>query len=92
VKRILLAAALLAAAVAPALAQNAWPQKPVKIVNNFPPGGPSDTIARSVADVLATQFRQLHDEGLVGAAASRRLGELSERYGKVIRSTGMKVE
>ena len=34
----------------------------------------------------------LHYEGLTGAAATQRLGELSERYGKVIRATGMKVE
>jgi tripartite-type tricarboxylate transporter receptor subunit TctC len=34
----------------------------------------------------------LHYEGLTGTAAGRRLAELSERYGKVIRVTGMKVE
>ncbi|WP_253261704.1 Bug family tripartite tricarboxylate transporter substrate binding protein [Ramlibacter montanisoli] len=34
----------------------------------------------------------LHYEGLTGAAAGKRLAELSERYGKVIRVTGMKVE
>ena len=54
-----LAAALLAAAALPALAQApAWPARPVRFVNNFPPGGPSDTIARSIADVLQNQFRQ----------------------------------
>lgn len=35
-----------------------WPAKTVKIVNNFPPGGPSDTIARSMADVLQTSLKQ----------------------------------
>ena len=55
----LLAAALLAATIVPAFAQApAWPAKPVRFVNNFPPGGPSDTIARSVADVLQKQFNQ----------------------------------
>lgn len=55
----LVAAALLAAAIAPAFAQApAWPAKPVKFVNNFPAGGPSDTIARSIADVLQNEFRQ----------------------------------
>jgi tripartite-type tricarboxylate transporter receptor subunit TctC len=53
-----LAIALLAASFATAFAQNAWPTKPVKIVNSFPPGGPSDMIARSVADVLQKQFNQ----------------------------------
>ncbi|GAB3653915.1 Bug family tripartite tricarboxylate transporter substrate binding protein [Ramlibacter alkalitolerans] len=54
----LLAAALLAAALAPAVAQTVWPTKPVKFLNSFPPGGPSDLIARSIADVLANQFKQ----------------------------------
>ena len=55
----LLAAALFAASLVPAFAQApAWPARPVKFVNNFPPGGPSDMIARSVADVLQKQFNQ----------------------------------
>jgi tripartite-type tricarboxylate transporter receptor subunit TctC len=57
----LAAAAVVAAlsALAPLAAHaQAWPAKPVRIVNNFPPGGPSDTIARSVADVLQNQFKQ----------------------------------
>lgn len=56
-RRALLAALVALAAAAPALAQG-WPAKPVRIVNNFPPGGPSDMIARSVADVLQKQFDQ----------------------------------
>ena len=36
-----------------ALAQvPAWPTQPVRIVNNFPAGGPSDIIARAVAEAL----------------------------------------
>ena len=57
----LFCAALLAGALLPALAQApqaAWPARPVKFVNNFPAGGPSDTIARSIADVLQNQFKQ----------------------------------
>ena len=42
---------------APALAQ-AWPSKPVTFFNNFPPGGPSDLLARSVAAVLQEGFKQ----------------------------------
>ncbi len=42
-----------------ALAQTApWPAKPVKFVNSFPPGGPSDILARAVGDVLQKQFGQ----------------------------------
>ncbi|MGM9428836.1 Bug family tripartite tricarboxylate transporter substrate binding protein [Hydrogenophaga sp. MI9] len=36
----------------------AWPAKPVTFVNNFPPGGPSDLLARSVAAVLQEGFKQ----------------------------------
>lgn len=54
----LLALALLAVAAASFAQAPAWPTKPVKFVNNFPPGGPSDTIARSIADVLQKQFNQ----------------------------------
>ncbi|WP_295522584.1 tripartite tricarboxylate transporter substrate binding protein [Limnohabitans sp. Rim8] len=35
-----------------------WPNKPVKFVNSFPPGGPSDILARAVGDVLQKQFNQ----------------------------------
>jgi tripartite-type tricarboxylate transporter receptor subunit TctC len=54
-----LVALALSAIAATAFAQApAWPAKPVKFVNNFPAGGPSDTIARSIADVLQRQFNQ----------------------------------
>jgi tripartite-type tricarboxylate transporter receptor subunit TctC len=54
-----LAAAALAFAAASAFAQGpAWPARQVKFVNNFPAGGPSDLIARSMADVLQNQFKQ----------------------------------
>ncbi|TFZ03038.1 tripartite tricarboxylate transporter substrate binding protein [Ramlibacter henchirensis] len=38
------------------------------------------------------QSLDMHHEGQQGAAAAKRLADLSERYGKVIRATGMKVE
>ena len=42
-----------------AIAQTApWPSKPVKFINSFPPGGPSDILARAVGDVLQKQFNQ----------------------------------
>ena len=56
-KRLLAAAVVAACASSFAQAQS-WPTKSVKFVNNFPPGGPSDLIARSVADVLQKQFNQ----------------------------------
>lgn len=42
-----------------AMAQTpSWPSKPVKFINSFPPGGPSDILARAVGDVLQKQFAQ----------------------------------
>ena len=42
-----------------ALAQApAWPTKTVRFINSFPPGGPSDILARGVAAVLQEQFKQ----------------------------------
>ena len=60
-RSVLLATALAMAATmtAPAQAQQpAWPSKPVRFINSFPPGGPSDLMARAVADVLQARFKQ----------------------------------
>jgi tripartite-type tricarboxylate transporter receptor subunit TctC len=41
-----------------ASAQAGFPSKPIRLVNNFPPGGPSDILARSIQPVLQELLKQ----------------------------------
>ena len=49
---------ILASAAAPAVAQPAFPTKPVKIIVGFPAGGPLDAHARLLADRLGQLLGQ----------------------------------
>lgn len=59
-RRLFLAAGLLAPLAAPAVlrAQGAWPNRPVRIINPYAPGGTSDVIVRLLAPMLERQFGQ----------------------------------
>src|SRR5688500_19220793 len=50
--------ALLLAIAMPAIGQQPYPVKPVRIVSLFPPGGGNDTICRIVAPALAANLKQ----------------------------------
>lgn len=53
-----LSAAALAAASLPALAQDAYPNKPVTMLVPFPPGGVADTVGRPVAEAMSRALGQ----------------------------------
>jgi len=55
---LLCVAAMALVAGFPVLAQTPYPSRPVKFVNSFPPGGPSDILGRSLADVLQNTLKQ----------------------------------
>ncbi|WPB85592.1 Bug family tripartite tricarboxylate transporter substrate binding protein [Sediminicoccus rosea] len=42
----------------PALAQAPWPDRPIRWVVNFPPGGAADTLSRILAPVVSTRLGQ----------------------------------
>jgi tripartite-type tricarboxylate transporter receptor subunit TctC len=55
-RRLLLAAT--AGLATPALAQPAWPTRPIRLINPWTPGGPADTVARPLALRLSETLGQ----------------------------------
>lgn len=59
------------AGISVAAAADDWPNKPVRIVNTFSPGGAADYLARTVADHLSQEFgQQFFVETRAGAAGA----------------------
>jgi tripartite-type tricarboxylate transporter receptor subunit TctC len=52
------AAAVAAFTAGPAAAQDAYPSRPITVINPFPPGGASDVVTRPLAAVLETIVKQ----------------------------------
>ena len=58
VSRCVLALALLGASAAPTLAQQPYPVKPIRLIVPLAPGGPSDILARAMAQKLTETLKQ----------------------------------
>src|SRR5712664_3978446 len=74
---VLLAAAWLASGVVPCSAQN-YPTRPVRVVVGFPAGGPTDVIARLVAQALSDRLgQQFFVENIGGAGGNTAAGQVA---------------
>jgi len=73
----ILASLLLLTGAAPAMAQ-AYPTRPVRVVVGFPPGGPTDIIARIVAQNLSDSLgQQFFVENIGGAGGNTASGQVA---------------
>src|ERR1041384_1537003 len=77
VLRWILAAALLLTGATPSFAQH-YPNRPVRVVVGFPPGGPTDVIARIVAQNLSDSLgQQFFVENIPGAGSNTASGQVA---------------
>jgi tripartite-type tricarboxylate transporter receptor subunit TctC len=91
----LLAVLLLLAGVVPASAQT-YPSRPVRVVVGFPPGGPTDVIARVMAQALSDSLgQQFFVENVGGAGGNTAAGQVArvapDGYTIMVISTGFMV-
>jgi tripartite-type tricarboxylate transporter receptor subunit TctC len=65
-----------------ASAQSDWPSKPIRLLLPFPPGGPSDMVARAVAEKLQVSLKQsIVVENKAGAGGNIGSAEVSRAPG-----------
>ncbi len=73
----ILAAVLLLTGITPSLAQG-YPNRPVHVVVGFTPGGPTDVIARLVAQSLSDSLgQQFYVENIAGAGGNLAAGQVA---------------
>jgi tripartite-type tricarboxylate transporter receptor subunit TctC len=77
VLRWILAAVLVLIGAAPSMAQH-YPNRPVRVVVGFPAGGPTDVIARIVAQNLSDSLgQQFYVENMPGAGGNTASGQVA---------------
>src|SRR5262245_11053885 len=95
VLRAAMAAAWLFSGIVAAVAQG-YPTRPVRVVVGFPPGGPTDAIARIVAQKLSDNLgQQFYVENIGGAGGNTAAGQVArataDGYTLMVISTGFVV-
>lgn len=93
-KILALCGAMLAAGLAPTLAQDNYPSRTIRLVAGFPPGGGLDTIGRLFADklsvILGQQVVVLNQAGAAGGIAGKRVStEDPDGYTVLLASNSM---
>jgi tripartite-type tricarboxylate transporter receptor subunit TctC len=95
VLHFILAAMLLLAGIGPSCAEG-YPSRPVRVVVGFPAGGPTDVIARLVAQKLSDSLgQQFYVENVPGAGGNTASGQVAraapDGYTIMVISTGFMV-
>ncbi len=83
---------IMASQTSSALAQDAWPSRPVKLISPFPAGGTSDVMARMVAEALTKELGQpvvVENVGGAGGVIGTARGVKSAPDGYTIIQTGV---
>ncbi|MEN9629579.1 MAG: hypothetical protein RJA10_2806, partial [Pseudomonadota bacterium] len=76
----------------PALAQDAWPSKPIRLISPFPAGGTSDVMARMVSEALSKELGQqvvVDNVGGAGGTIGTLRGAKSAPDGYTLMQTGV---